>query len=168
MSTDPTMSVPSSPLTATFEPVPIRPTVWGKLWRNPGVVIGGLMFLLITVMGLSAPWLGTMSPSEINPAFRNKLPGAEATYRLDDGTKATRIHHLGTDSLGRDVYSRVIYGARVSILVGLAVATISIVVGLLIGLIAGYIRWLDFVVMRIMDGLMAIPAILPVRHRLIC
>ncbi len=160
MSTDPTMSVPSPPLTATFEPVSIRPTVWGKLWRNPGVVIGGLMFLLITVMGLSAPWLGTMSPSEINPAFRNKLPGAEATYRLDDGTKATRIHHLGTDSLGRDVYSRVIYGARVSILVGLAVAAISIVVGLLIGLIAGYIRWLDFVVMRIMDGLMAIPAIL--------
>jgi peptide/nickel transport system permease protein len=67
---------------------------------------------------------------------------------------------MGTDSLGRDVYSRVIYGARVSLIVGIAVAVLSIAVGLVIGLVSGYIRWLDAIVMRVMDGLMAIPAIL--------
>src|SRR3981081_2549383 len=67
---------------------------------------------------------------------------------------------MGTDSLGRDVYSRVVYGARVSLLIGIAVAVISIAIGLFIGLIAGYLRWVDGLVMRLMDGLMAIPAIL--------
>jgi peptide/nickel transport system permease protein len=69
-------------------------------------------------------------------------------------------YRFGTDSLGRDIYSRVVYGARVSLIVGLTVSLISIVIGLLIGLIAGYVRWLDGILMRFMDGLMAIPAIL--------
>ena len=131
-----------------------------KLLRHPSVLIGGAVFILMVLIGAAAPLIATMNPSEINPSFRNKVPGAVATYRLDDGTKAERRHWLGTDSLGRDVYSRIVYGARVSIIVGLSVAAISIAIGLVIGLIAGYVRWLDFIVMRIMDGLMAIPAIL--------
>jgi peptide/nickel transport system permease protein len=67
---------------------------------------------------------------------------------------------FGSDMLGRDVYSRVIYGARVSLAVGLAVALLSTIVGLTIGLVTGYIRWLDAIVMRIMDGLMSIPSVL--------
>src|SRR6185369_1180249 len=89
-----------------------------------------------------------------------KPPGAEATIRAADGTKTTVTHWMGTDSLGRDVYARVVYGARASFVVGIAVAVISVAFGLAIGLVSGYLRWLDAIVMRIMDGLMAIPAIL--------
>jgi peptide/nickel transport system permease protein len=128
--------------------------------RNPGVLAGALIVLLIAAIGLCAPLLGTMDPAEINPAFRNKKPGAERTMRADDGSEIPIVHRFGTDSLGRDIYSRTLYGARVSLFIGVTVALISIVVGLVIGLIAGYIRWLDGLIMRIMDGLMAIPAIL--------
>lgn len=141
-------------------PHPARRSLIGKLVRHSGVVIGGVLILAMIVIGLAAPWLGTRDPGEVNPAYRNKLPGAESTIRNDDGTKTTFVHRLGTDSLGRDVYSRVVYGARVSIIIGISVAIISVSLGLAIGLVAGYVRWLDFAVMRLMDGLMAIPAIL--------
>ena len=111
-------------------------------------------------MGLAAPLLTSIDPAQINPAYRNKTPGSEETVRRDDGSKTTITHWMGTDSLGRDVYSRVLYGARASLLVGVAVAAISVAIGLMIGLVGGYIRWLDAIVMRVMDGLMAIPAIL--------
>ena len=131
-----------------------------RLTKNPTVAIGAAILALILLMGLAAPILTSIDPAEINPAFRNKPPGTEATVRHDDGTKSTITHWMGTDSLGRDIYSRVVYGARASMLVGAAVAVISVVTGLFIGLIGGYVRWLDAIVMRIMDGLMAIPAIL--------
>lgn len=134
--------------------------IWRLLVRNPNVAVGGLIVLLIALMGVFAPWLGTRDPAEINPSVRNKTPGFETTIRDDDGSKIPVIYRFGTDSLGRDIYSRVVYGSRVSLIVGLTVAVISIVVGLTIGLIAGYIRWVDGIVMRLMDGLMAIPAIL--------
>jgi peptide/nickel transport system permease protein len=123
-------------------------------------VIGTAILALILLMGVAAPLLTAIDPAQINPAYRNKAPGTEETVRHDDGTKATITHWLGTDSLGRDVYSRVVYGARASLLVGAAVAVISVSIGLIIGLVGGYIRWLDAIVMRVMDGLMAIPAIL--------
>jgi peptide/nickel transport system permease protein len=104
--------------------------------------------------------LTPLDPGAIDPAFRNKVPGTEQTLRGADGSKTTITHWMGTDSLGRDVYARVIYGARASLTVGVAVAAISVAIGLGIGLVAGYSRWVDAIVMRFMDGLMAIPAIL--------
>jgi peptide/nickel transport system permease protein len=139
---------------------PPRPGLTGWLVRDGGIVFGAAIILLMTIIGLMAPWLGTKSPSEINPAFRNRVPGIEQTIRNDDGTTRTFTYRMGTDSLGRDIYSRVVYGARVSLIIGITVAAISIAIGLFIGLIAGYMRWVDAIVMRLMDGLMAIPAIL--------
>jgi peptide/nickel transport system permease protein len=137
-----------------------RAGAWRRLVRNPGVAIGAAILVVILAIGLAAPLLTSFDPAEINPVYRNKKPGAEVTIRRDDGTKAMVTHWMGTDSLGRDIYARVIYGARASLLVGAAVALISVTLGLAIGLVAGYFRAVDAVVMRVMDGLMAIPAIL--------
>ena len=83
-----------------------------------------------------------------------------SALRTDDGTERQFVHRFGTDSLGRDVYSRVVYGARVSLLIGITAAALSVSIGLVVGMVAGYIRWLDALIMRFMDGLMAIPTIL--------
>lgn len=131
-----------------------------RMVGNPSVIIGGLLVLTIALMGLLAPVLDTRDPSKISPANRNQPPGYEATMRDSSGKKVPVLYRLGSDTLGRDVYSRVVYGARVSLIVGLSVAAISIVVGMAIGVLAGYFRWLDGIIMRLMDGLMAIPAIL--------
>lgn len=148
-------------LEAPAVPPPVlRAGVWRRLVRNPGVAIGAAILAVILAIGLAAPLLTSFDPAEINPVYRNKKPGTEVTLRQDDGTKRVVTHWMGTDSLGRDIYARVIYGARASLLVGVAVALISVAVGLAIGLVAGYFRAVDAVVMRVMDGLMAIPAIL--------
>ena len=102
-----------------------------------------------------------VDPAAINPAFRNKIArrrgdGARRRRQQDDG-RALDGHRLARP---RRLQPRVVYGARASLLVGVAVAVISVAIGLAIGLVAGYVRWLDGIVMRIMDGLMAIPAIL--------
>jgi peptide/nickel transport system permease protein len=138
-----------------------RPThVAHRLLHHRSVVIGGALVLLMVAIAILAPFLGTVDPKAIDPAYRNRGPGTERVVTREDGTRATQTFWMGTDSLGRDVYSRVIYGARVSLIVGITVALISSFVGLVIGLIAGYLRWVDVVIMRVMDGLMAIPGIL--------
>ena len=137
-----------------------RKSLWLVAIRNPNVIIGGVILLTMLVIAILAPFLGTVDPQRIDPAARNKKPGTEITMRLDDGTTVKRVALMGTDSLGRDVYSRVLYGARVSLAVGVAVSVISVAIGMVIGLVSGYIRWADGIIMRVMDGLMAIPGIL--------
>ena len=140
---------------------PAKPSAaFRSLVHNPGVVFGGAVIAIVVLMGLLAPWLGTIDPTAINPIARNKIPGAEFMTRTDTGERIKMIALFGTDGLGRDIYSRVVYGARISLLVGVTVALISVASGLLIGVLAGFFRLLDAVIMRIMDGLMAIPAIL--------
>jgi peptide/nickel transport system permease protein len=145
---------------AELAPAARRRGMARMLVRNPSVVIGATIVAILALVGLFAPLLGTIDPAEINPVFRNKKPGVERTIGSNDGKEVAFVHRFGTDSLGRDVYSRVVYGARVSLIIGVTVAVLSVAVGLTIGLIAGYIRWLDGIIMRVMDGLMAIPAIL--------
>ena len=135
-------------------------STWSLLIRNPSVIIGGVIMLVMVLIALTAPWLGTMDPTFIDPTYRNKKPGAERIVIDDAGDETVWVYWMGTDTLGRDVYSRVIYGAQVSLIVGITVAALSVIVGLVVGLLAGYLHWVDRIVMRFMDGLMAIPGIL--------
>jgi peptide/nickel transport system permease protein len=137
-----------------------RKPLWQLAIRNPNVIFGGVILLIMLAIAILAPFLGTVDPTRIDPAARNKKPGTEITFRLEDGKTAKRTVLMGTDSLGRDVYSRVLYGTRVSLAIGVSVAICAIAIGMVIGLISGYVRWADGIIMRIMDGLMAIPGIL--------
>jgi len=154
------LSVEPALLEAEKAAAPQKRKRWLSVSRDGSIIFGAVVLLIMAIIGITAPLLGTKNPSEINPALRNRTPGFEQTIRNADGTTSVFKYRMGTDSLGRDIYSRVIYGARVSLIIGVTVAAISIFIGLFIGLIAGYMRWVDAVVMRLMDGLMAIPAIL--------
>ena len=114
--------------------------------RHPTAIVGAVVLGMMALVALLAPWLGTVDPQALSPIQRIKPPSS--------------AHWFGTDMLGRDVYSRVIYGSRISLTVGIAVAGLSVAIGLAIGLVTGFIRWLDAVVMRVMDGLMSIPSVL--------
>lgn len=116
------------------------------LWRRPIILAGLILVVCMVVLAVASPLFATHDPIRLNPTERLEPPSAE--------------HWFGTDHLGRDVYSRVIYGARISLFVGFSVALLSTVLGLAIGLVTGFMRKVDAVVMRIMDGLMSIPAIL--------
>jgi peptide/nickel transport system permease protein len=137
-----------------------RKSLWALALRNPSVILGGMILLIMVTIAILAPFLGTVDPTRIDPAARNKKPGTEITFKLEEGKTLKRTVLMGTDSLGRDVYSRVIYGTRVSLMIGVAVALCAVAIGTVIGLVSGYVRWADAVIMRIMDGLMAIPGIL--------
>ena len=128
--------------------------------REPAIVIPAVILGLMVLIAILAPWLGTIDPALLDPTQRNKLPGFVGQITLPDGAKAAYTYHMGTDNLGRDIYSRVIYGTRVSLIIGALVAVFATAFGLAIGMVAGYVRWSDGLIMRIMDGLMAIPPIL--------
>ena len=123
-----------------------RRGVIGYLRRYPMITFGGGLLLVMLFIAIFAPFLGTKDPTALAPALRTREPGAEFWF--------------GSDMLGRDVYSRVLYGARVSLLVGFSVAFFASVIGLTIGLISGFNRFADSIIMRIMDGMMSIPPIL--------
>jgi len=125
---------------------PRRSAVWTAIKRNPTITIGLAIMAALVAVAVFAPYLGTVDPMKINPIQRLREPSAK--------------HWFGTDHLGRDLYSRVLYGSRVSLQVGIAVALVATTIGTVIGLVAGFVRWVDAIVMRIMDGLMAVPGIL--------
>jgi peptide/nickel transport system permease protein len=128
--------------------------------RNWSVRLGGVALLLLILLALAAPFLGTVDPSLFDAASRDLKPGQAGEIATLDGEQLKHTFLMGSDSLGRDIYSRVLYGTRVSLLVGIACALAALAVGIVCGLAAGYLRWLDGPLMRVMDGIMAIPAIL--------
>jgi peptide/nickel transport system permease protein len=114
--------------------------------RNPTMVCGLGLLGVMVLIAIGAPLWGTVNPLELNPIERLRAPSVQ--------------HWFGTDMLGRDLYSRTVYGSRISLFVGICVAALSMGIGLVIGLLSGYHRRVDVLVMRVMDGMMAIPAIL--------
>lgn len=127
---------------------------------NWSVRIGGGVLIVLLLIALAAPWLGTVDPTLFDAASRDLRPGEAGEITTLEGDTLKHVFLMGSDSFGRDVYSRVLYGTRVSLIIGLACALVALAFGIVCGLAAGYLRWLDGLVMRFMDGVMAIPAIL--------
>ena len=124
----------------------VAATAWRYVVRNPTLVAGLFCLVLIVAAGVLAPLWWTGDPQEMRPAERLQAPSSARWF--------------GSDPFGRDIYTRTIYGTRISLAVGSAVAVVSLCLGTTLGLIIGFYRRLDAVMMRVMDGLMAIPAIL--------
>lgn len=142
-------------------PLPRRgKPLWRRVLANWSVRLGGGVLVLLAALALLAPWLGTIDPQAMDPGSANLLPMSEAEFMTLAGDSFDHLFPMGSDSLGRDIWSRTLYGARVSITVGLSVALVALGLGVAIGMPAGYFRWLDNILMRVMDGIMAIPGIL--------
>ena len=127
-------------------PVRVRRGIRGFVWRHPTLSIGLVLLGLMIIVAVLAPWLGTVDPTALAPAKRTREPNAEFWF--------------GSDAYGRDIYSRVLFGARISLLVGFSVAILASGLGLVLGLLSGYLRGLDGILMRVMDGVMSVPPIL--------
>jgi peptide/nickel transport system permease protein len=128
--------------------------------QNWSVRVGGATLILLVLVSVLAPWLGTVDPSLFDAGSRDLLPGKSGEITTLEGETLKHTFLMGSDSFGRDIYSRVIYGTRVSLLVGILCALLALTIGIACGLLSGYLRWLDGILMRLMDGVMAIPAIL--------
>ena len=135
-----TLPEPTIPVTTPFRPK------FGFLTATPIIATATVLLTLIVLMAIFAPLLAPHDPLLLQPSQRLK--------------PATALHWLGTDGYGRDVASRIIYGGRISLIIGVGAAVFSIGIGLAIGLVSGFFKWVDAVMMRVMDGLMAIPSIL--------
>ena len=132
-------------LTASVPPPRVAARAMDYARRHPTVIVGAAVLIVMALIAIFAPLIAS-DPMKLTPINRLKSP--------------SEAYLFGTDFLGRDVFARTIYGARVSLIVGGAVALVSVAIGLVIGLVAGYVRWIDAIVMRIMDGIMAIPGVL--------
>ncbi|MDI3380453.1 ABC transporter permease [Xenophilus aerolatus] len=136
----------TTPVSAPPDDVPfVLPRFrWAR--KHPTLIAGALLLIAVAALSLLAPWIATHDPQDMDVLARMQPPSAE--------------HWFGTDALGRDVFSRAVWGGRVSMIVGLSVGALATALGILLGLFAGFVRRADAFVMRIMDGLMAIPGIL--------
>jgi peptide/nickel transport system permease protein len=135
-------------------------TLQRRLWDHGSVRFGVAVLAFMVVVAMFAPWLGTVDPAAMDANHINKAAGVAGDFALPDGQVLAHTFWLGTDNFGRDIYSRVLYGSRISLVVGIATAILALGLGGLCGMLAGYFRGVDMLLMRFMDGLMAIPAVL--------
>ncbi len=135
-------------------------SVWERVRASWSVRLGGSALVFLVLLALAAPWLGTVDPTLFDAGSRDLRPGAQGEITTLEGETVKHSFIMGSDSLGRDIYSRVLYGTRVSLIVGISTALLALAFGIVCGLASGYLRWLDGILMRVMDGIMAIPAIL--------
>lgn len=135
-------------------------TLTQRLWSHGSVRFGVAVLGLMVLLTMLAPWLGTVDPAAMDANHINKAIGSVGEFALPDGQSVRHHFWLGTDSFGRDVYSRILFGGRVSLVVGIATALLALSLGGLCGMLAGYFKQVDMLLMRVMDGLMAIPAVL--------
>jgi peptide/nickel transport system permease protein len=127
-------------------PIKVRHGLSGFIYRYPTIAFGSALLIVMLLIAVLAPYLGTVDPTALAPAKRTREPSADFWF--------------GTDMMGRDIYSRVLYGTRVSLAVGFSVAILASLAGLAVGLVSGFVRWADGIIMRVMDGMMSIPPIL--------
>jgi peptide/nickel transport system permease protein len=132
-------------LVGTETPESTAPRRRNAFVRDPSAVAGVTLLVLLTLSAAFAPLVAGPDPAAVDPSVRLQAPSAD--------------HWFGTDNLGRDVFARVIYGGRASLGVGVAVVLAAVGGGALLGLVTGYYRWADAVVMRFVDGLMAFPGL---------
>ena len=128
-----------------------------SLLAHGAVRFGVGVLALLLMISVLAPWLGTVDPAAMDSAHINTLAGTVGEFSLLDGSSVAHTFWMGADNFGRDIYSRVLFGTRISLLVGLSTAVVALAVGGFLGMLAGYFRAMDAVLMRFMDGLMAIP-----------
>ena len=134
--------------------------LWHRLWSNGAFRFGVIVIGALLLIAACSPLLGTVDPSAMDSANINTDAGSRGEFALPGGVSVRHTFWMGADSFGRDIYSRVLYGTRTSLLVAAFTAIVAIVFGAALGMLAGYFRPVDAVLMRVMDGLMAIPAIL--------
>ncbi len=147
MSDSDTPPIPANTSASTEADIaPFVPPRFRWLRKHPTLIVGLLLLLAVATLSIAAPWIATHDPQDIDPLARMQPPSAE--------------HWFGTDALGRDVFSRAVWGGQVSMIVGASVAVLATGFGIVLGLLAGFVRRIDGFVMRVMDGLMAIPGIL--------
>jgi len=140
--------------------MPIWQLITQRLWRNSAFRFGVLVLCVLLLLAALAPLLGTVDPAAMDSANINTAAGVRGSFVKLDGAVVAHTFWMGADNFGRDIFSRVLYGTRTSLLVAAFTATVAISAGALLGMLAGYFRIVDAVLMRFMDGLMAIPAIL--------
>lgn len=134
--------------TKLAEDIQLRPGFFNRLFRNKLAIIGFVIVMILIFIAIFAPMIATHEPNTVNVTSTFLKPGVEG-------------HILGTDNYGRDLFSRIIYGSRISLIASLSAVAIGGVVGTILGLVAGYFGgWLDSIIMRLMDGMSAFPFIL--------
>ncbi len=130
------------------------------LWQNLTFRIGLVTLAILVVIAIAAPYLGTVDPAVLDYNYINVPAGERVNFAIPGQEPIAHTLWMGSDAYGRDIYSRVIYGTRISLLVAAFASLISVFAGTLLGVVSGFFRRMDSIIMRVMDGLMAFPPIL--------